>query len=620
MNYSMNTNLIRTGMLCLVVLIGGLLGGCEKLKISDDLAGFDPEGDLAQIALVLTGPGQASGQRLPDIGEGKIYTLDEAIEHPELIDFVTLWGSSSGMNLVSPIDISRLTSFGTGRTMNETFMVKNATNFVKLNPTEENLKLYDNISRAADVKTAYDRAVSIVTEEEGYAKNQYGPSTSLRDLAIGDLLFLRTSKDVYAAGKILNIVTGNAGRLEIALKLDLRNKKTIEPVSADEKIDTYDVSLTRPGYLNGQRYIDVSTGETFEVASTTPYANHAFHNQEKIDFAFFNNASNGAFNFVVPTAADRLELWGSGRDITNDWLVQNDGQFFKLDASPVADSIFLYSYTRSKLHDAYEDALAALQELNSPYDVGTHGPGGFVSGLKEGDVIFFKSESRKILAMFQVTAHTTGGAGSLTLSAKVDNTEKVDVPRSPQALNFGLLTIGGWSTLGPEGNTYHVDLATISRFDPASADANYERIDLLNLWSGSGFVNFMAPTSAVTAWGSSSRIVDWPVRNDGTFIHIEAPTADDLATFAALTNRDRLVAAYEELEANIASRPDYEAARHGPSNRVRYMDAGSIVYFKSNQEGRNLYAAIEVINVTPGTSNGREVVEIRVKSNLLIEE
>src|SRR5690606_10026396 len=124
----------------------------------------------------------------------------------------------------------------------------------------------------------------------------------------------------------------------------------------------------------------------------------------------------------------------------------------------------------------------------------------------------------------------------------------------------------------------------------------------------------------VTAWGSSSRIVDWPVRNDGTFIHIEAPTADDLATFAALTNRDRLVAAYEELEANIASRPDYEAARHGPSNRVRYMDAGSIVYFKSNQEGRNLYAAIEVINVTPGTSNGREVVEIRVKSNLLIEE
>src|SRR5690606_22707613 len=162
MNYSMNTNLIRTGMLCLVVLIGGLLCGCEKLKISDDLAGFDPEGDLAQIALVLTGPGQASGQRLPDIGEGKIYTLDEAIEHPELIDFVTLWGSSSGMNLVSPIDISRLTSFGTGRTMNETFMVKNATNFVKLNPTEENLKLYDNISRAADVKTAYDRAVSIV--------------------------------------------------------------------------------------------------------------------------------------------------------------------------------------------------------------------------------------------------------------------------------------------------------------------------------------------------------------------------------------------------------------------------------------------------------------------------
>lgn len=81
-----------------------------------------------------------------------------------------------------------------------------------------------------------------------------------------------------------------------------------------------------------------------------------------------------------------------------------------------------------------------------------------------------------------------------------------------------------------------------------------------------------------TGWGSSSRIVDWTQRNDGTFILQSAPTAEELATFDGLVNRDLLVQAYETAEATVA---------------------------------------IQVIDVTPGTANGREVVEINVKSNLL---
>src|SRR5690606_35113405 len=140
----------------------------------------------------------------------------------------------------------------------------------------------------------------------------------------------------------------------------------------------------RPGYLNGQRYLDVSTGTTYDVSSTTPFANNAFHNQENIDFVFFNNTSLGGFNFITPTDSDRLSEWGSGNDINADWLTKNEGQFVKLNASAYADSVFLYSYTKSKMHDAYEDALANVQNVNDPYDADQQGPGGHVSNLNAG--------------------------------------------------------------------------------------------------------------------------------------------------------------------------------------------------------------------------------------------
>src|SRR5690606_12197233 len=101
------------------ILLGFLLmlGGCEKKSLlSDDLAGFDPEGDIAQFGVAMKGPGVAAGERLLDLGNAKLYNLDDAGTVPEKIDFILLWGSASGMNLVSPSDIDRLTSWNPGET------------------------------------------------------------------------------------------------------------------------------------------------------------------------------------------------------------------------------------------------------------------------------------------------------------------------------------------------------------------------------------------------------------------------------------------------------------------------------------------------------------------------
>lgn len=606
-----NKNIIQTAILSIFVLIVVLAGGCEKMKFADDLAGFDPEGDLAQIAVNLTGPGQASGERLMDIGEGKLHQLAPAGETPELIDFVMLWGSTSGMNFVSPIDMARLESWAAGVTINENWLVKNATTFIKLSSSDAHHQIYENIDQAADIKPAYDHALSIVDQQEDYDINQHGPGLSLRFVSPGDIVFFKTSKDVYAVARVMNLNTGTSGSLSMVFKIDLRAKKQVQPVAASEKIDMYNVTLNRPGYLNGQRYWNVSDGETYQVASGASYNEHAFYNQEKIDLVFFNNSNYGNFNLVSPHAEERLSNWGTGQDINEDWLVKNEGELLKIEASAFADSIFLNSYTKSLLTEAYNQVLSSSNDENS----GLH-----VSDLKQGDLIFFKSSSKNILAMMQVTAHTSGGAGAMTLAVKVDNTKKVEVMPSPDALNYGQIKVGGWSNLGPESNTFHVDLATISRHNPASADANQGSIDMLNLWSGSGFVNFMAPISgSVTGWGASSRIVDWTDRNDGTFVLQSAPSAEELATFDGLVNRDLLVQAFEDAEANVTSRPDYVAANNGPDIRVRHLAAGDLVYFKSNTPGRNLYAAIKVMEITPGSANGREVVEIDVKSNLLNE-
>lgn len=391
--------------------------------------------------------------------------------------------------------------------------------------------------------------------------------------------------------------------------------ETSDPIDSSQPVDTYNVTLDRPGYFNGMRYLDVNTGNTYGYPSSTlSDAENAFFHQEKVDFVFFNGSASGA-NFIVPSDANRLSQWGSGDDINANWLVKNEGTFIKLDASTQASALYDNTQNVGDLHDAYEQAQTLVTQ-QSGYSSSEHGLGRHIKDIGDGDVIFFRSSSKQILAVFKVTGYTTGGAGSISLSAKIDKTQAVNVPPSADALKFGSLSIGGWSSSGPQGDTYHVDLAQIKRYDPDGADAVQGSIDMLNLYSAGGYSNFMTPSnSAVTAWGSSSRIVNWTKRNSGTFVCLSSPTQAEKDTFDGLVSRQTLVQAYNNANANISSRSGYDVLKNGPATRVRSMQPGDIIYFKSNATGRNLYAAIRIDDITLGSSNGREVVDITVRSN-----
>lgn len=609
---------------CNLILVLGILTivSCQKLNLSNDLAGFDPEGNLPSLEISLTGPGAAAGERIMDMSTAKVYTLENATLVPEMADFILLYSTTTGMNLVSPIDMERLNGWAPGKTINETWLLKNTTYFIRLEASAEHQKVYNEIKRSEDLKPAYENAKVLVKTQENYNEKEHGPTVSVRDLAVGDILFIKTEKEAYGVARVNGITTGNSGSLALSFKLDIRNTVGVSPIDASEKIDMYETLVDRPGSNNGKRFLDITTGTTYIRDVSVPLELQAIGNQEKVDLFFGRSASSGLFNLISMDNNERLDLFSMGKEVIRDWLVKNESSIIKLDASAFTDSLFLHTYTKSKLHGAYAKALEKVVQQDN-YNVDIHGAGGHISEIEMGDLFFVKSESKKVLAMVKVVSSTLGTAGSLGLSVKVDNSEKIEILPSPGMLKAGELTFGGYSASGPEGATFLVDLATISRQTVATAIPG--NIDLISMWSGGGYANFFppgAPDGTLNLWGGSKPMLEWPQRNEGVYMHILGATSAELTAFDNLMTRDQLIQAFEstQLGMNITSRPDYTVSINGPSTRIQKMDAGSIVYYKSTSEGRNLYAAMKIISVTlTGTISGREVIVMQVKSNLLEE-
>src|SRR5699024_4497542 len=159
------------------------------------------------------------------------------------MDFIILWSSNTGMNLVSPLDVNRLNGWAAGKTMNDEWLVKNSTEFLKLDASSESLELYEGIDRYSQVKPLYEEIYEKNKSEESIDPFDYGPGITLRNISEGDILLMKTSKQVYAVAKVLAIRTGTAGGLELGIKIDRSEEQEIAPVGEDEKLDYYQTTL-----------------------------------------------------------------------------------------------------------------------------------------------------------------------------------------------------------------------------------------------------------------------------------------------------------------------------------------------------------------------------------------
>jgi len=558
------------------------VASCQKSIIPNDPAGFDAGSDLARVGLVLQGPGVASGLRLLDLGTGQRYTLAEGTEVPEKIDLVMLWGSASGMNLIAPSNIARLNEWSAGQTINNTWLVKNTTTFVRIKSSATTQATYDGIMRTDDLAEAYQNALNTVEQQEGYLESEYGPGPAVRNLTVGDLVFMETEKQVRAVALVTNLATGTSGSLGLSMKIDVSKRTEIPPVPASERIEIYETELDRPGYDEGKRFLDFSTGTTYDLSAMTPQERHAFHHQEKIDVVFLNSADKGSFNFMSPDDEEWLASWSIGSDLNANWLVKNEGVFVKMDASAKADSIFLHSYRKSHLRNAFSHALAEVDGQEG-YAIDTHGPGKHIGSLKVGDLIFFKSESKQICVMAKVTAQASGGAGTIALAVKVDRSEEIAVP-PPPVRNLRLTGVGA-------STADFIDFSSVVVHKEGTAELNTAAIDVAHLRGSSTSHNFIAITNGpgFGAWTAALRanIEAWPVRNHAELINLGS-AAEHVALYESLDERDReaMAAAFEHAK-----------TLHTPTGRLSNVGTGDIIFI--NSVDRGIIVAIKVVESNP---------------------
>src|SRR5690606_2478320 len=129
----------------------------------------------------------------------------------------------------------------------------------------------------------------------------------------------------------------------------------------------------------------------------------------------------------------------------------------------------------------------------------------------------------------------------------------------------------------------------------ASGAAKYqENIDFIMMRSEAGTqFNIIPPSSSsVTAWGSSKPVADWDVRNAGQLMRLPNPSSVEMDLFENAQSKADLDAAYDYYLANIADRPDYSLTNDGPSTRLRLVDTGCLVAFRSTD--RDVIALIYI--------------------------
>lgn len=553
-------------MLVSIFMIG--MTSCKKENLSDGLGGFDPDGDIAILALGLMDRGMENDVQFMDVAGGLVYSLAEASTNPQNIDFVMMHDAQTGFSIITPQDIRRLSRSEAGRVMNNTWLNKNKSTLVKKAASEAALALFKEISNSGEIRQAYDAAIAEVSGDNAV----YGPGISLTGIEKNDLIFFHSEdRNFYAVLKVFKVIP-DEGLIEFEIKMDNNSLREVAPGDSSNLMTMYDATFQSPGQTAGVRYLDFSTGNAFNNTDVLV-------NQHTVDFVCFNSSINGT-NFIVPAAEVILNGFGGGRTMNSDWLVKNDGVLMKLDASPEADSIFLFTINNEMIRNAFNTVAQTIGSMPG-YEEDVQGPGPSVKSVSEGDLIFFKSVSRNIYGMARVAAHEAGNAGKVTLSAKVDNGAKTNVPAAPNRM-FDVSSTG-------YASAKFFDFLAGRVYSEAEAKPLSANIDLIYTLGSSTRANIF-PTSnetALKAWSSSiwpARIAEWEVRNDVSLV-------------------------------NLGNDPIYETLREGrlADMKQAFEDAGpalirltrlaknDVVLFHS--EDRGFYGAIKILAQTDEDGN-----------------
>lgn len=170
-------------------------------------------------------------------------------------------------------------------------------------------------------------------------------------------------------------------------------------------------TLDEPGFLAGENIVDLSTGDVY----TKNEANDNVDIQSRIDLGMWNSSST-EYTIILPTDADRLGGWGSGRTIRDDWENKNDGTIFKLPSDPENQELFDNILLEEDIIEAFDKAEQTLADF--ALDADDYGPGKHLQYVSTSELIFFYSSDRDFHAIMLVDEATTGSDGYAYFSMK----------------------------------------------------------------------------------------------------------------------------------------------------------------------------------------------------------
>lgn len=174
---------------------------------------------------------------------------------------------------------------------------------------------------------------------------------------------------------------------------------------------TYYTDITLGSYSNQNvgGSFDLKTGGAYTVSS-------AGDATENIDMILLRSSST-EMNLLVP-ANSGVTAWGSTKHIPAEWAVRNNGTFIRLPNPSEAElALFDEAETVDDILDAYNVMFDEVK--NRPgYSSTNDGPSGRVRSLGSGDIIFFYSTDRNVIAIMKVGDIVPGAAGSIQLKVK----------------------------------------------------------------------------------------------------------------------------------------------------------------------------------------------------------
>lgn len=472
--------------------------GCEHDLFEKDIAGFDPDSNLPVYEITLTNPGQNAAMTYLDLGSGDIYNYTNATTQPEKIDFIYLWGTTSGANLVSPDNTQRLDEWGSGKNINANWFLKNKTTFVRLAKDAVPTDFYDNVKSMADVRKAYTDLKALVEAQENYNPILHGEGNQLRNIEQGDLLGIKTSKQVYAIVRVQSLTVGNAGRISLTVKVDKSEEKQVEPIAPSEIYSSYEIAVDKLNDLTGKSLLNLTDGTGYTVTE-------GYYNQHMIDAIFYNE---GGQLTVSASGKENIPVLNENvLEIKGDWTKRNKTKFIRLKASADTDQKWNLTYKNSQIKELF-DASGKVVEGYDDYTADKYGPSNSVQGIQKGDLILYYSEDKNIYGVIKVS-----DSGPEFLDAQV----KANIHNIREVLPAKLQEITHPGASGANGAGYidfkkGVIYTTVAEGQQYCAD-----IDLVDALGGSTYHNLIEMTYA-TGFGAFSatwrdNIASWPTRN-----------------------------------------------------------------------------------------------------------